>query len=109
MACNRFTKIQPPRSASGSDSHKYESGSVSFHHQAKIERKTLISTALSLLYDLISLKNDANVPGTSVPDPQPDLLARGTDPRIRIPDPYQNVMDPHHWLHPFCYSFQACQ
>jgi hypothetical protein len=36
----------PPGSASGSVSHKYGSGSGSFHHQAKIVRKTLISTVL---------------------------------------------------------------
>jgi hypothetical protein len=34
----------PPGSASGSVSHKYGSGS--FHHQAKLVRKTLISTVL---------------------------------------------------------------
>jgi hypothetical protein len=38
-------------------------GSGSFHHQAKIVRKTLISTVLRLLYDL-SLKNDLDVPST---------------------------------------------
>jgi hypothetical protein len=31
----------PPRSASGSVSHKYASGSGSFHHQAKIVKKNL--------------------------------------------------------------------
>jgi hypothetical protein len=31
-----------PGSASGSVSHKYGSGSGSFHHQAKIVRKTMI-------------------------------------------------------------------
>jgi len=36
----------PPGSASGSVIHKYGSGSGFFHHQAKIERKTLISTVL---------------------------------------------------------------
>jgi hypothetical protein len=39
----------------GSVSHKYGSGSGSFHHQAKIVRKTLISTGLGLSYDILSL------------------------------------------------------
>jgi hypothetical protein len=38
------------------------SGSGFFHHQAKILRKTLISTVLQLLYEFLSLKNDVNVP-----------------------------------------------
>jgi hypothetical protein len=37
-------------------------GSGSFHHQAKILRKTLISIVLRLLSDILSLKNDVNVP-----------------------------------------------
>ncbi len=36
--------LGPP--GSGSVSHKYRSGSGSFHYQAKIVRKTLISTVL---------------------------------------------------------------
>ncbi len=40
----------------------YSSGSGSFHHQAKIVRKTLISTVLWLLNDFLSLKNVVNVP-----------------------------------------------
>jgi hypothetical protein len=36
----------PLGSASEFNSHKYGSGSGSFHHQAKIVRKTLISTVL---------------------------------------------------------------
>jgi hypothetical protein len=75
-------------------SHKYGSGS--FHHQANIVRKTLISTVfLLLLYDFLSLKNDVNVPVfrirmirmfSGLPYPHPDPLVRdtGTDPRIRI-------------------------
>jgi hypothetical protein len=43
----------------------YRSGSGSFHHQAKMERKTLISTVLCLLYDLLSLKTDVNEPSKS--------------------------------------------
>ncbi len=37
-------------------------GSGSFNHQAKIVRKTLIPTVLWLLYDVLSLKNDVDVP-----------------------------------------------
>ncbi len=37
-------------------------GSWSFYHQAKIVRKPLIPTALWLLFDFWSLKNDLNVP-----------------------------------------------
>ncbi len=47
-----------PRSGSGSISQRYVSGS--FYHQAKIVRKTLIPTVLRLLFDFLSLKNDAN-------------------------------------------------
>jgi hypothetical protein len=36
--------------------------SPDFYHQTKIERKTLIPTVLSLLYDFLSLKNDVNIP-----------------------------------------------
>jgi hypothetical protein len=43
----------PPRS--GSISQRYGSGS--FHHQAKIVRKTLIPIVLWLLYDFLSLKS----------------------------------------------------
>ncbi len=51
----------PP--GSGSISTRYESGSScgSFYNQAKMVRKTLISTVLWLLYDFLSLKNDVNV------------------------------------------------
>ncbi len=73
-------------------------GSGSFH-QAKIERKTLISTVFWLLYHFWSLKNDVNVPSKCNKqknprffvswrlidqDPDPDPLVRGTDPRIQI-------------------------
>jgi hypothetical protein len=37
-------------------------GSGSFYHKAKTVRKTLISTVLLLLFDFLSLKNDAKVP-----------------------------------------------
>jgi hypothetical protein len=43
------------------DSDPYDLGPAgSFHHQAKIVRKTLISTGLRPLYDFLSLKNDVN-------------------------------------------------
>ncbi len=51
----------PP--GSGSVSQMYRSGS--FHHQAKIVRKTLIPTVLWFLFDFLSLKNYVNVPSKS--------------------------------------------
>ncbi len=45
--------------------HHYLYGSGSFNHQAKIVRKTLISTVFLLLYDFLSLKSDLNVPSKS--------------------------------------------
>ncbi len=41
---------------------RYGSRSGSFYHQAKIVRKILIFTVLSLLYDFLSFKNDVHVP-----------------------------------------------
>ncbi len=58
--CNTTRWKQCCRSGSGFVSQR--SGSRSFYHQAKIVRKTLIPTVLSLLYDL---KNDVNVPSKS--------------------------------------------
>ncbi len=55
----------PPGSASWSVSHKYASGSGSFHYQAKIGRKTVILLFLTSLWLF-----------TSIPDPHPE------------PDPY---------------------
>ncbi len=58
----------PPGSGSGFGSiiQGYESRSGSFYHQAKIVRKTLTpGTALWLLFDFLSLKNDVNVPSKS--------------------------------------------
>ncbi len=50
----------PPGSGSGSISQRNGSGSgsgsVSFYHQAKKVRKTLIPTALGRLFDFLSLK-----------------------------------------------------
>jgi len=47
----------------GSVSQMYGSGS--FHHQAKIRRKPLISTVLWLIYDFLFVKNDVNKPKNS--------------------------------------------
>ncbi len=47
--------LGPSRSASGSVSHKYGSGSEFFHHQAKIVRITLISTVLWLLHEFLTV------------------------------------------------------
>ena len=52
-------------SGSRSTSQRYGSKSGSFYHQAKIVRKTLVSTFLWLLYHFFSLKNDLNVPSKS--------------------------------------------
>jgi hypothetical protein len=41
------------------------SGSRPFHQKAKKSRKTLLSTVVSLLNDLLSLKTDVNVPAES--------------------------------------------
>ncbi len=49
----------------GSISQRYGSGSESFDQQAKIVRKTLIPTALWLLFDFLSCKNYVNVPSKS--------------------------------------------
>jgi hypothetical protein len=43
----------------------YRSGSGSFHHLAEIVRKTLISTILLLLLDLLYIKIDVTVPSKS--------------------------------------------
>ncbi len=69
-------------SGSGSVSRKCRSGSGSgsCHHQAKIVRKTLISTVLWLFYYLLSMKNDLKVSVFRIwirmflglPDPNPD-------------------------------------
>ncbi len=47
-------------SASGSVSHKYGSGSGSFHNQANIVRKTLIFAVLWLLYDFFPVFRPAS-------------------------------------------------
>jgi hypothetical protein len=73
--------------------------SGSFYHQAKIVRKTLIHTVLWLLFDILSLKKDVNVPsksnkqknffkinfvGVLKVNDNPDPSIGGIDRRIRI-------------------------
>jgi hypothetical protein len=41
------------------------SGSGSFYHHIKIERKTLITTILWPFFDFLSLKNDVNITSKS--------------------------------------------
>jgi hypothetical protein len=77
------------RYGSGSDS-----GSRSFH-QAKIVRKTLIPTVSWLLYDLLSLKNDVNVPSKS----RAGVGSGSVSQRYGSADPYKNVTDPQHCHH----------
>ncbi len=59
----------PPGSGFGSINQRYgsgsRSGSGSFYYQAKIVRKTLIPTALWLLFDFLSSKKYVNVPSKS--------------------------------------------
>jgi hypothetical protein len=98
----------------GTDSNPVGSGYGSFNHQAKIVRKTLISTVLWLLYDFLSLKNVVNVlqkwygnqkaqkkiifcrrlEGHWRKEQDTDLLVRGIDLNPD-PDSYQNVMEVH--------------
>jgi hypothetical protein len=53
----------PPGSGFGSISQRYGFGSGlgPFYHQAKIVRKTLITTVLRLLFVFLSMKNDEKV------------------------------------------------
>jgi hypothetical protein len=59
--------LGPPGSGAGSVSRRYGSGfgTGTFHHQAKIVRKTFISNVLWLHYDFLSLKNDVNISSKS--------------------------------------------
>jgi hypothetical protein len=68
-----------------------------FHHQAKIVRKTLISTLLGLLYDFFSLKHDVNLPSKSNKQKNSKNnfcgILKFTDEKSRIqldPDPLVN-------------------
>jgi hypothetical protein len=54
--------LDPDVFGSGSNSQRYGSGSGSFYHQAKIVRNTFLPTVMGLLFDLLYLKNVANVP-----------------------------------------------
>ncbi len=117
--------LGPP--GSGSTSQEYGSGFRSFYHQAKIVRKTLLSTVLWLLLDFLSLKNDVNAPSKS--NKQKNLFLKisfllaswrsmtkiaGSAPESGSisqrhgsadtdPDPHQKVMHPEHWfLECFC-------
>ncbi len=82
-----------PGSGSGSISQRYGpgSGSGSLYHQAKIVKKTLIPTALWLLFDFLSLKND---------DPDPLVRRHGSTDPYPDSDLHQDVMDPQHWFYP---------
>ncbi len=116
----------PPGFGSGSVSQRYGSGSGSgsgsFNHQAKKIRKTLIPTALPLLYEFLSLKmmhmylqkviskklfkklvfcwhlgkvNDEKA-GSGSASGSISQRHGSADPDLD-PDPPQNVMDPQHW------------
>ncbi len=85
------TCFWPP--GSGSTSQRYGSGSGSgfgsgsFYHHAKIIRKTLNPTILWIFLTFCLWKNNVNVPSKSNkqdPNPDPDPLVRGMDPRFRI-------------------------
>jgi hypothetical protein len=83
---------------SGSIGHKYGSCAKSFHHQANIVGKTLISVFLRLLYDFsqgfrIRILRSRIFLG--LPDQHPDPLDRGTY-GSEDPDPYKNATEPQH-------------
>jgi hypothetical protein len=98
----------PPGSEFGSISQRYGSGSGSFYQQAKIGGKPLIPTVLSLLLDVLSLKNDVNVPSKS--NKQKNFFLKfvfcwhlvqvnDENSRIRIQDPLVIGMDPRIRIH----------
>jgi hypothetical protein len=60
-------------SGSGSVSQRYGFGT--FHHPAKIVRKTLISFLLRLLLYFLSLENDGNIPTKSNKQPNIFIVA----------------------------------
>ncbi len=103
----------PTVSGSGSISHR----SGSFHHYAKIVRKTLIPTVLWLLYEFLTLKNDVTVPSKRNKQKKiffKNFLLTSSRSLTKIagststsgsisqrygsanedPDPFQNFMDP---------------
>ncbi len=74
----------------------YGSGSV--HHQAKILRKNFISIFMWLLYDFLSLKNDANVRPKSISKKATKkyfLLAYWCSLRKRAGSVYQRCRSPY--------------
>ncbi len=101
---------------SGSTSQRYGSRSGSFNHQAKIVRKTLISSVLCLHLDSLSLKNDVNVPSKSNEQKSffvcyllaswrsmTKIAGSGSGSISQMhgssdPDPHQIVMDSEHWV-----------
>ncbi len=101
-------------------------------YQAKIVRQTLIPTDLLLLFDFLSLKNDVNVPSKSNKQKKfkkiisfllaywrsmTKIAGSGSESgSIRQrhgsedtdPDPYQNVLDPQHWLYSIMVAETRC-
>ncbi len=92
-------------------------GSGSFYNQAKKVRKTLIPTVLGLFFDILSLKNDVNVPSKSTKQKKcfkklvfvgflMTTLAGSASGSGSIslrhgsadPDPDTHQMDPQHWF-----------
>ncbi len=104
-----------PWSGSRPVSQRYESWS--FYHQAIVRkiivRKTLIPNVWWPLFDFLSLKNDVNVPSKSNMQKKLEKLVFCCDENSRIrrhgsldPDPYQNIMDPQHWLILICFRLR---
>ncbi len=94
--------------------------SGSSYHQAKIVRKTLIPTVLRLRYDFLSLKDVVYVFSKINVQKNLEIIFVGENSRIRIhmsevwrygsadPDPYQNFMDPQHWLYRMSTPSSVC-
>ncbi len=96
----------PPGSASGSFSHKYGSGSGygsgSFHHQAKIVRKTLILLFCDFFMTFFTSVPDLDLWDPYVFGPPGSVRQRyGSEDPDPHPDPYQNFTDLQHcfWLY----------
>ncbi len=98
----------PHGSAFGSVGHRYGSGSGSFHHHAKIERETLSSSVLFLLYDFYQCSG--SVGSVCFWASRIRIRIRYSDVRILGSGTasgsygsgteygsYQNVMDLQHW------------
>jgi hypothetical protein len=97
--------------------HYYICTDLDPFHQAKIVRKTLISTVLWLLYDFLSLKNSVNTSLKSNRYQQNLFLfmaswmsltkSAGSGSSYVIgmdPDPYQNITDPQHFIEPLYFT-----